>query len=389
MNRFFKPYEGKRPFLFISYAHAASEPVVECIRILHEDGVRLWYDEGLPAGSDWPANIAGHMQGCERVIFFLHERALASPNCFSEIRTAVRLKKPLLIVRLDESPLPDVWAELLENAPCIGVQPDAASRAEAICKSGFVTRRFRHSWRERIPWRAFGLVLSLAVFLVSAALFAAVATGRLSPLPATAEPAVSAAPEPAAETPAPVQPEELTGAERFFTVSFPDALQETAIRRALGKSEGEIDRGELVEIRSLHLAGNIVTKSADGIRFDADGTCSVNGAPAAQGKVSDLSLLPYMTRLEELTLVRQPLGSIGAVSGHVLLRELNLAGSTISTLDTLTELPSLETVHLEYTRVSDLGPLESLPALKTVTVSADMLPLQWSENAAFEVVLVR
>ena len=61
MNRFFKPYEGTRPFLFISYAHHQSEEVVSTIRILHEKGWRLWYDEGIPAGSDWPANIAQHM----------------------------------------------------------------------------------------------------------------------------------------------------------------------------------------------------------------------------------------------------------------------------------------------------------------------------------------
>ena len=45
MNRFFKPYEGTRPYLFISYAHKQSEEVVSTIRILHENGWRLWYDE--------------------------------------------------------------------------------------------------------------------------------------------------------------------------------------------------------------------------------------------------------------------------------------------------------------------------------------------------------
>ena len=128
MDRFFKPYEGKHPFLFISYAHASSEQVVETIRILHEGGVRLWYDEGIPAGSDWPANIAGHMRSCERVVFFLCERALVSPNCFSEIRTAARLKKPMLVVRLDESEPMGDWTELLGNAPCIDVLPDAQAR---------------------------------------------------------------------------------------------------------------------------------------------------------------------------------------------------------------------------------------------------------------------
>ena len=71
------------------------------------------------------------------------------------------------------------------------------------------------------------------------------------------------------------------------------------------------------------------------------------------------------------------------------MRELNLAGSTVTALDDLTELPSLEKLHLEYTGVNDLTPLEAIPALKTVTVSRDMLPLTWSPDARFEVVLVR
>ena len=68
MSRFFKPYEGNKPFLFISYSHRQSDLVVDSIRILHEQGWRLWYDEGIPAGSDWPANIARHMEACEAVL---------------------------------------------------------------------------------------------------------------------------------------------------------------------------------------------------------------------------------------------------------------------------------------------------------------------------------
>ena len=32
MNSFFKPYEGSRPFFFVSYAHLQSEAVVNTIR---------------------------------------------------------------------------------------------------------------------------------------------------------------------------------------------------------------------------------------------------------------------------------------------------------------------------------------------------------------------
>ncbi|MBR7058659.1 MAG: toll/interleukin-1 receptor domain-containing protein, partial [Stomatobaculum sp.] len=130
MSIFFRPYEGTRPFLFISYAHKQSEAVVDTIRILHEKGYRLWYDEGIPAGSDWPANIAQHMQGCEKVVFFLSERAMESPNCFSEIRTAFRAGKPILVVRLEnvEVTNPD-WQELLAGKQVIPLLESPEERA--------------------------------------------------------------------------------------------------------------------------------------------------------------------------------------------------------------------------------------------------------------------
>ena len=59
----------------------------------------------------------------------------------------------------------------------------------------------------------------------------------------------------------------------------------------------------------------------------------------------------------------------------------------MESLTALQDLPSLETLHLEHTAVHDLTPLSSLPNLKTVTVSRDMLPIVWHENAAFSVIL--
>ena len=90
MSRFFKPYEGGKPFLFISYPHKNSAEVLDTIRILHDKGIRLWYDEGIPAGSDWPANIARQLGDCEAVRFFLAERALAYRGIATEQMPRVR-----------------------------------------------------------------------------------------------------------------------------------------------------------------------------------------------------------------------------------------------------------------------------------------------------------
>ena len=315
MSTFFRPYEGERPYLFISYAHKQSEAVVDTIRILHEKGYRLWYDEGIPAGSDWPANIAQHMQGCEKVVFFLSERAMESPNCFSEIRTAFRAGKPILVVRLEDVSVtnPD-WQELLDGKQMIPLLGTPEERADAILNTGFVPRRFRRSRLEDVSWRVLGLAASLLFFLAAAGALGMLASGRWNPLP---EP--EAVLETPAPTPAPTAPPvvEIGEAERYFAVSFPDKQQERAIRRALGVQADEVYRWQLAEIPELYFCGNMVTDSLENVRFDADGTCRVNGAPVVTGQVSDLSLLEDAVKLEKLALICQPELKLSALDSRL------------------------------------------------------------------------
>ena len=386
MSSFFKPYEGSRPFLFISYAHKQSDAVLDTIRILHEKGWRLWYDEGIPAGSDWPANIAYHMQNCERVVFFLSARALASHNCYSEMKTAARLGKPILLVWLEDAAPDEKWKDIVGGKEEIPLLGSAEERAEAILRSGFLPRRLHRSWTERVPWRALSLAASLLFFLASALALGGLASGRWNPLPQRESLAESPAPS-ASPTEAPVV--DIGEAERYFAVSFPDKQQERAIRQALGGQSDEVYRWQVAEIAELYYCGNMVTDSLENVSFDPDGVFRVNGAPVITGQVSNLSLLKSALRLEKLALICQPLGDISALDGHLLLRDLSLAGSSVSELSALRELPSLETLHLEHTDVRDLTPLEALPNLKTVTVSRDMLPLVWSDSARFAVVLTK
>ena len=386
MSGFFKPYEGGRPFVFISYAHKQSGAVLDTIHILHEKGWRLWYDEGIPAGSDWPANIAQHMQSCERVIFFISERALESHNCTSEIKTAARMGKPILLVRIEDAVPGEKWSALLDECPEIPLIDNASERAEAILRSGFLPRRLHRGWTEQIPWRVLGLIASLLFFLAAAGTLGALTTGRWDPVTAAEFPAETPA---SRVSPTPVPIVELGDAERFFAVSFPDQQQERAIRRALEIPEDAIYRWQIAEIPELYFCGNMTPDSKADVSFDADGTCRVNGAPVIRGQVSDLRLIESMVKLERLALICQPLGDLSGLNGHLLLRELSLAGSGVDELSALTELPSLETLHLEHTEVRDLAPLQALPNLKTVTVSREMLPLKWSKQAAFVVVFVR
>ena len=326
------------------------------------------------------------MQDCERVIFFLSAQALASHNCYSEMKAAARQGKPILLVRLEDISPDEKWSELLAECQEIPLLEEPAERAGAILRSGFLPRRLHRSWTEHIPWRGLGLIASLLLFFAAAGVLGALSTGKWSPIPPAELPTETAIP---AVEPSPAPVIELGEAERFFAVSFPDAQQERAIRRALGIPADAIYRWQIAEIPELYFCGNLTVDGKAAVTFDADGTCRVNGAPVIQGQVSDLRLIGSMVRLEQLALICQPLDDLSGLNGHLLLRSLSLAGSAVDDLSALTELPSLETLHLEHTGVRDLTPLETLPNLKTVTVSRDMLPLTWSEEAAFAVVLIR
>ena len=60
-----KPYEGKEPYIFISYSHKDMSKVFRIIRRLQDEGYRVWYDEGIDPATEWDENIAQHIADFE------------------------------------------------------------------------------------------------------------------------------------------------------------------------------------------------------------------------------------------------------------------------------------------------------------------------------------
>lgn len=388
MSEFFKPYEGRAPYLFVSYAHKNSERVLPVIRPLHEQNYRIWYDEGIPAGSDWPKNIAQHMRYAGAVLFFISAESLQSPNCLNEIDAATQQGKPILCLRLDDTPLSGEWAAMLDKAPVAKPAAEPAAQAASILEESVVTEAFlgdgtsddgggggRRGFNGWILAAVIGVLLLIGTgggaYGLSNGWFDAYLPAE-EPAPT---PLVTAAPTPA-PTPAPTLNLEGPWAGMLIEYAvFPDALQERAVRSALGQAEGEVRKSELLRITELHLCGNMALKSGEDIAFDSAGKCSVNGAPVIQGSVSDLGLIADMLALTRLTLAMQQLRTLAPLNSLALLTELNAAGNALETVGGIDGMVSLRELHLEHTNVRDLRPLNALPSLTTVIVSADMFPL--------------
>ena len=98
---FVPPYHGNREYIFISYSHQDRDRVFPLLRAMADSGFRLWYDEGIDPGSEWPESIARHLENCAVCLAFLSENAVNSTNCRREINFAISRNKPFLSVLLE------------------------------------------------------------------------------------------------------------------------------------------------------------------------------------------------------------------------------------------------------------------------------------------------
>ena len=98
-----KPYEGKDPYIFVSYSHRDTDRVMPMLEKLTADGYRIWYDEGIDPGTEWPESIAEHLMGSTVCLAFISENSLKSHNCRREINFALsRSNIGFLSVLLEE-----------------------------------------------------------------------------------------------------------------------------------------------------------------------------------------------------------------------------------------------------------------------------------------------
>ena len=101
-----RAYEGRKPYVFLSYAHRNTKAAVGIIQNLQNNGYRVWYDEGITPGSEWDENIASHIEKCSCFIALMSGDYMRSSNCKDELNFARDQDKPILLVYLEDTQLP-------------------------------------------------------------------------------------------------------------------------------------------------------------------------------------------------------------------------------------------------------------------------------------------
>lgn len=107
------PYQGKEPYIFISYSHEDKKDVHSVLSYLQTNGYRIWYDDGIPGGANWRRVIAQKISESCQVICFYSKNARESRHVDAELSAIEECNMErqkndqisLVTVRIDDCPM--------------------------------------------------------------------------------------------------------------------------------------------------------------------------------------------------------------------------------------------------------------------------------------------
>lgn len=422
MKTLLRPYEGTLPYLFVSYAHKNDAAVLEIISTLQSRGFRVWYDEGIEAGSEWPESIASHLERAQLVLAFLSPAYLRSDNCRKEMHYALTKRKPVINVYLEQTELSPGMemqignlfalmkytypseeyfydklfsAELLDAGKFAGEPPELpdapapAKKAKEKTPRGESSRRARREKPAKAPKPARpkkkrrGLAAAIIAVVLVGCLIAAGIVGHFTGLLYRFTVKTVAVQTLADDT----------------VAQFQNPLLEQAARDYAGKPAGEITVADLKGLTALYVCGDRywfaapqqgVDAAAAGVETAEMIDPSGQTVTVRRGDIRDLSDLAYFPSLTAVSVQFQSLTSLESlpacgvevfdVSANRLtslsgieqlpkLTALTADGNAVTDLTGLGRCLNVRKLSLNGANVSDLSELRALTKLQDVTLS--------------------
>ena len=113
------PDSGDGPYAFLSYSHRNTEKAMEIIRMLQENGYRIWFDDEIEGGTGWRDSLATKIEGCSVFVLLMSEEYQKSKYCKRELYFADTNDKPMLQISIDGTPLSSEFKFILGGIQAI------------------------------------------------------------------------------------------------------------------------------------------------------------------------------------------------------------------------------------------------------------------------------
>ena len=396
MKTLLRPYEGTLPYLFVSYAHKNDAAVLEIISTLQSRGFRVWYDEGIEAGSEWPESIASHLERAQLVLAFLSPAYLRSDNCRKEMHYALTKKKPVINVYLEQTELSpgmemqigNLFALMKYTYPSEEYFYDKLFSAELLDASNFAGEApelpdVAAPAPGRMAVEQWPRAAAIIAIVLAGCLIAAGIVGHFTGLLYRFTVKTVAVQTLADDT----------------VAQFQNPLLEQAARDYAGKPAGELTVADLKGLTALYVCGDRywfaapqqgVDAAAAGVETAEMTDPSGQSVTVRRGDIRDLSDLAYFpsltvvsvqfqwrTSLESLPacgvevfdVSANRLTSLSGIERLPKLTALMADGNAITDLTGLGRCLNVRKLSLNGANVSDLSELRALTKLQDITLS--------------------
>ena len=375
-----KVYEGHEPYVFISYAHANAPAVMQVAEELSAQGFRIWYDEGIEVGSEWPEYIASHLAGSGLMLAFMSNAYMRSDNCRKEMHFALTKKIPVVTVFLEDTVMTpgmemqigslfalmkytmrdEVFYEKLFSAPQLSdalrsTAPPRKPRLRRHAKVPVDLNVESRRRRKRKVRRTVTALLLLAI-LIAAGVLGLIGwkTGFLQQFALLREQA------------------EIVPLAPDTEAAFSSPALEKIARDYCGKSDGTLRVGDLAALRELRFFPDLQALSLEDAplhSLEALSPCGIETLTIRGGTLSSLEGIGNLPHLQELRVEGCPLRELGDLGRCLELRTLSLLGGNLHDISALRPLWRLAQVELSGCTLSELRPVLRNSALSELSLT--------------------
>jgi dienelactone hydrolase len=106
LDKPFPAYEGDEPYVFVCYAHDDAEIVYPEILWLRDQGINIWYDEGIIPGAEFPERLGKAILGARLVLFYISPDSVSSRHCRDEVYFGIDQDTPILASHIAKTEMP-------------------------------------------------------------------------------------------------------------------------------------------------------------------------------------------------------------------------------------------------------------------------------------------